>query len=80
MIGDLRIDYSVGGGDTVVSALASFFLVMANYPDIQKKCQAEVDRVLQGRLPTYADRPDLPFVVSIIMHIVFFLALTPYSG
>jgi hypothetical protein len=37
---------------------------MANFPDSQRRAQEEVDRVLQGRLPTHADRADLPLVVE----------------
>ena len=47
----------------MVSAMQSFILVLTNFPDVQKQGQAEVDRVLAGRLPTFADRPDLPLVV-----------------
>lgn len=37
---------------------------MANFPDSQKKAQEEIDRVLQGRLPTHTDKADLPLVVE----------------
>jgi hypothetical protein len=39
---------------------------MALYPEVQKKAQAELDRVLGGRLPEYNDRPQLPYINAIV--------------
>ncbi|XP_006455854.1 hypothetical protein AGABI2DRAFT_121773 [Agaricus bisporus var. bisporus H97] len=36
----------IGGADTTVSSVTSFFMAMAIYPDVQKKAQVELDRVL----------------------------------
>ncbi|KAL2803244.1 putative cytochrome P450 oxidoreductase OrdA-like protein [Aspergillus granulosus] len=52
-----------GGADTTVSTILSFFLTMALFPDVQKRAQDEIDRVVgRGRLPGYADRERLPYV------------------
>lgn len=46
-----------------VSALYTFYLVMALFPDIQSKAQEEIDRVVgNDRLPVLADRDSLPYV------------------
>ncbi|KAH9937078.1 cytochrome P450 [Fomitopsis serialis] len=46
-----------------VSAIQSFFLAATVYPDMFKRCQAEIDRVVgPARLPTFADRHLLPYV------------------
>jgi cytochrome P450 len=40
---------------------------MALNPAVQKKAQAEVDRVIPaGRLPTLADFDDLPYTMAVI--------------
>ncbi|EAU83541.2 cytochrome P450 [Coprinopsis cinerea okayama7 len=51
------------GSDTVVSGVLSYLLVLANFPEVQKVAQEELDRVLGGRLPTLKDRQDLPLIV-----------------
>ncbi|KAK0187384.1 cytochrome P450 [Armillaria mellea] len=59
--------FYAGGADTTVSAIGSFFLCMSLYPDIQRKVQAEVLRVVgTNRLPTFSDRPHLPYVDALI--------------
>ncbi|KAH9837137.1 cytochrome P450 [Rhodofomes roseus] len=51
------------GADTTVSAIQAFFLAATVYPDMYKRCQAELDRVVgPDRLPTFADRHLLPYV------------------
>jgi hypothetical protein len=39
-----------------------FLLAMVNYPEKLQKAQAEIDCVTEGkRLPTFSDRPKLPY-------------------
>ncbi|KAJ7103446.1 cytochrome P450 [Mycena belliarum] len=54
------------GADTAVSAISTFFLAMAIYPDVQKRGQQEMDRAIGHgqRLPLFSDRSQLPFIVS----------------
>lgn len=41
---------------------------MTLFPDAQKRAQAELDAVVgSGRLPTFADRPNLPIVESVYL-------------
>jgi len=69
-----------GGADTTVSALASFFLVMSLYPDVQKKAQAELDRVVpSGRLPNSSDRPQLPYVEALMKEIYRWNPVLPFA-
>ncbi|PYH76350.1 cytochrome P450 oxidoreductase OrdA-like protein [Aspergillus uvarum CBS 121591] len=67
-----------GGADTVsklgvktVSSIATFFLAMALFPAVQRKAQAELDMVLgaAGRLPTFADRENLPYINALIKEV-----------
>ncbi|KAG6911889.1 hypothetical protein DXG01_000136 [Tephrocybe rancida] len=53
------------GSDTFVSAVLSFFLAAALYPDIQLKAQQELDTTTPDRLPTFEDRSQLPFIESL---------------
>ncbi|TDL15492.1 cytochrome P450 [Rickenella mellea] len=56
----------VGGTDTSYGTILSFFLAMVHNPEVQRKAQAEIDAVVgTDRLPTYADRPHLPYVESL---------------
>ncbi|KAI0328373.1 CyP450 monooxygenase [Cubamyces sp. BRFM 1775] len=55
-----------GGADTTLSAVQTFFLAMASYPDVQRKAQAELDTVIgRDRLPTFADRDSLPYISAL---------------
>ena len=56
-----------GGADTSVSTMAAFFLAMSMFPDVQRKAQEEIDRVVgPGRLPTPSDRENLPYVNAVV--------------
>ena len=40
-----------------------FMLAMIAYPEVQKKCQEELDRVIgRSRMPTFRDRERLPYI------------------
>ena len=45
-----------------VTTLMSFFLAMTLYPEVQKRCQDEIDRVVGvDRLPGFVDPTQLPY-------------------
>ncbi|KAF9233022.1 cytochrome P450 [Melanogaster broomeanus] len=45
------------------STLKVFFLAMVLYPEAQRRAQAEIDAVVgNDRLPTFEDRPSMPFL------------------
>ncbi|KAK7420803.1 hypothetical protein QQX98_002607 [Neonectria punicea] len=55
------------GADTTVSSIACFFLAMTAYPEVQRKAQEEIDRVVgQDRLPTLSDRDNLPYLDAVV--------------
>ncbi|KAI0002705.1 cytochrome P450 oxidoreductase OrdA-like protein [Xylariaceae sp. FL0662B] len=55
-----------GGSDTSVSTLNTFFLAMLVHPEVQRKAQEEIDRVVgSDRLPNFDDRENLPYVDAI---------------
>ncbi|KAJ7706095.1 cytochrome P450 [Mycena rosella] len=67
------------GADTVVSALSTFFLVMAIYPDVQKQAQKEMDQIIGHgqRLPLLTDRSQLPFIDYICYELLRWNPVTP---
>ncbi|KAL0952652.1 hypothetical protein HGRIS_006895 [Hohenbuehelia grisea] len=66
----LALAYAAGG-DTSVSALMTFVLAMALYPHVVAQAHAELDRVLGGkRLPTFEDRPALPYIDAIYREVM----------
>ena len=55
------------GADTTVSSLMTFFLAMIVYPDVQRKAQEELDRVIGGeRLPLASDLDKLPYIEAVL--------------
>ncbi|OSX64723.1 hypothetical protein POSPLADRAFT_1135220 [Postia placenta MAD-698-R-SB12] len=66
--------------DTSVSAIDSFFLIMALYPEVQKKAQAELDTVVEaGRLPDYSDRDKLPYIDALIKEVLRWNPVAPLA-
>jgi len=56
-----------GGADTTVSALMTFFLALSVFPEVQKKAQEELDRVIGNkRLPVSKDRDNLPYIMAMM--------------
>jgi cytochrome P450 len=58
--------------------MKSFFVAMIIWPDIQKKAQDELDSVIgRDRLPTFEDRPRLPFVDAVYKETMRWRPVTP---
>ena len=70
----------VAASDTIAAALAGFILAMTSFPEIQKKAQEELDRVLCGRLPTHADIASLPYLTAIIKEVFRYVLLLFFSN
>jgi len=67
-----------GGIDTAVSAVRTFFLIMARHPDVQRKAQSEIDSVVGfDRLPNFKDYDRLPYVTQVIAEILRFNPIVP---
>ncbi|KIJ69606.1 hypothetical protein HYDPIDRAFT_145813 [Hydnomerulius pinastri MD-312] len=57
----------VAGAETATSTLHFFVLAMLQYPQVQKRAQAEIDEVVGvGRLPNFDDRSSLPYVEAVL--------------
>lgn len=64
------LNSSVAGADTTASAIHTFFLAMVCFPQVQMKAQAELDRVLGGRLPDFDDMADLPYLSALAKEVL----------
>ncbi|KAI0729737.1 cytochrome P450 [Fomitopsis betulina] len=69
-----------GGTDTSVAINSSFFLMMAAYPEVQCKAQAELDTVIgRDRLARIEDRPSLPYIEALIKELHRYRPITPLA-
>ncbi|KAL2845285.1 cytochrome P450 [Aspergillus pseudoustus] len=64
--------------DTGVIALTSWTLAMLRFPDVQRKAQEEIDRVVgRERLPTLDDRENLPYVNALVQETLRWWPIAP---
>ena len=60
------------------SSLMTFFLAMMCYPEVQRKAQGEIDRVVgAARLPNSNDLDQLPYVQALTWEILRWRVVTP---
>ncbi|KAH9163791.1 cytochrome P450 [Lactarius sanguifluus] len=61
-----------------VSSMSSLFLALVLYPEVQKRAQAELDSVVsRDRLPTYDDKPRLPYIEAMSRELLRWHMVTP---
>ncbi|TFK64018.1 cytochrome P450 [Pluteus cervinus] len=66
------------GSDTSSSTFTFFILAMRLYPEVMKKAQAEIDRVVgRERAPNFADRDKLPYIRALIKEVLRWGPVTP---
>jgi cytochrome P450 len=59
----------------------TFILLMAMHPEVQKRAQAEIDRVVgTGRLPTFEDRHHLLYVHAVLRELFRWHQLAPLGA
>ena len=56
----------LAGHETTANALTWTWYLISQSPEIEAKLHDEIDRVLQGRLPTVVDLPALSFVEKVV--------------
>ena len=49
---------------------------MVCFPEVQIKAQAELDRVVSGRLPVFDDMDELPYLSAIVKEVLRLVCLT----
>ena len=61
--------------------MSSFFLVLTLYPEVQKRAQAELDSVVsRDRLPTFDDRPRLPYIEALCKELLRWKVVLPMGA
>ncbi|KAI8890613.1 cytochrome P450 [Backusella circina FSU 941] len=75
-------DLIVAGTDTISVTLRWMFAVLCHYPDVQEKAQKELDNFMElnNRIPTFSDRNELPYVISVIKESMRYKPTTPYGA
>ncbi|XP_056403081.1 cytochrome P450 1B1-like [Hyla sarda] len=74
------MDLLGAGQDTNSTALSWIILLLIKYPEIQKKLQEEIDRVVgQERMPCAEDRAKLPYVQAFIYESLRFSSFVPLT-
>lgn len=56
----------LAGHETTAVALAWTFYLLSEHPAVRAELEAEVDGVLNGRLPTMDDMPNLPYTTMVL--------------
>lgn len=58
------------GSETIVTTLSWAFIFLLRNPQVQEKCYKDIDRVIgHDRKPKLADRPQLPYLESVIAEV-----------
>lgn len=66
LLKDIMASVYFGGVETTKVSMANFILAMTLHTRAQKKAQEEIDNVVGSyRLPSYEDRPSLPYVEAL---------------
>ncbi|XP_034938135.1 probable cytochrome P450 303a1 [Chelonus insularis] len=65
------VDLFMAGSETTTKALNFCFLYLVLYPEVQKKAQEEIDRVIgRDRFPSLSDRPRMTYVNAISLECI----------
>ncbi|KAH9050954.1 cytochrome P450 [Lactarius deliciosus] len=84
-IKDILGSLFIAGSDTAcvlavptTAAMYSLFLALILYPEVQKRAQVELDAVTsRDRLPTYDDKPRLPYIEAMSKELMRWQMVTP---
>ncbi|KAH8103320.1 cytochrome P450 [Cristinia sonorae] len=64
--------------DTTITVVQHFILTMLQFPDMMRRAQEELDAVVgTGRLPTFTDRPSLPFIEALMSELLRWSVAVP---
>ncbi|KAL0579186.1 hypothetical protein V5O48_002808 [Marasmius crinis-equi] len=70
-----------GGAETSATAVSWFMLAMIAYPEVQEKCQEELDTVVgRFRMPRFTDQDDLPYIRATARELLRWRTVVPIGG
>ena len=52
---------------------------MLTAPDVQRRAQEEIDRVVPGRLPMFEDERDMPYVTALVWESLRWKCVAPLA-
>ena len=58
------------GHETTAATLTWAFYILSQQPEIEKRMRAELESVLNGRIPTFADLPNLVYMQQVISEVL----------
>uniref|UniRef100_A0A8C5H432 Cytochrome P450 2F2-like n=1 Tax=Gouania willdenowi TaxID=441366 RepID=A0A8C5H432_GOUWI len=74
------IDLHNAGTDTASNTLLTGFLYLMCYPDVQERCQQEIDQALEGKSQaSFEDRHNMPYVQAMIHEVQRIANIVPLS-
>jgi len=83
---DMELAYAVAAPfgaaiETTSGTLETLLLAMLHYPEVMKKAQAEIDRVVgHDRMPEFSDKDDLPYVAAVISEAMRWRPIAPLNA
>ena len=69
--------YIVAGYETTATTLTWVFYALLQHPEVEAKLHAELDSVLNGRLPELADLENLPYTLQVIQETMRVYTVVP---
>ncbi|GAA0418901.1 cytochrome P450 [Streptomyces luteireticuli] len=63
---DQVVTFLVAGSETTASTLAFVFHFLGRHPEVERRVHAEIDAVLDGRVPVFEDLPRLEYTRAVI--------------
>jgi cytochrome P450 len=58
------------GHETTAATLTWAFYLLSEHPEVEERMRAEVKRVLNGRIPTFADLPQLVYTQQVVNEVL----------
>ncbi|THU98256.1 cytochrome P450 [Dendrothele bispora CBS 962.96] len=70
-----------GGSDASATTLEWFMLAMITYPEVQRKCQEELDSVVgRSRMPRFSDQDVLPYIRATAREVMRWRTIAPLGA